>query len=240
MPLYNEGVRGGRGGRRMNCGGVGVRVISIWHWWCLFISVKMENIQNARETGKCVLLCVCICVCMLVCVCILYNFLLFLPLLLLLFVSLVFCFALFWQPGDIDSSSSSSRGSLSWVPHHHLAARILAPALWTLVSFFATTATSLTYMKKRLITHRDACRWVSEWFCMLSQFFAIFRCFCFFISIQFFSVSLRFAILPISLCVALWKYLNSKLQPIKQFFNPEASIRAILSLDFGATFAQVA
>lgn len=54
MPLYNEGVRGG-GGRRMNCGGVGVRVISIWHWWCLFISVKMENIQNARETGKCVL-----------------------------------------------------------------------------------------------------------------------------------------------------------------------------------------
>lgn len=23
-----------------------MRVISIWHWWCLFISVKMENIQN--------------------------------------------------------------------------------------------------------------------------------------------------------------------------------------------------
>lgn len=140
----------------------------MWGSWCasdfhLTLMMFIYFGENGKYT-KCkrdwqvcvgVLLCVCVCVCAGV-YCII--FLLFLPLLLLLFVSLVFCFALFWQPGDIDSSSSSSRGSLSWVPHHHLAARILAPALWTLVSFFATTATSLTYMKKRLITHRDACR----------------------------------------------------------------------------------
>lgn len=70
MPLYNEGVRGGRGGRRMNCGGVGVRVISIWHWWCLFISVKMENIQNARERLASVCCCVCVYVCVCWCVCV--------------------------------------------------------------------------------------------------------------------------------------------------------------------------
>lgn len=140
----------------------------MWGSWCasdFYLTLMMfiyfgENgkyTKCKRDWQVCVAVCVYVCVYVGVCVyCII--FLLFLPLLLLLFVSLVFCFALFWQPGDIDSSSSSSRGSLSWVPHHHLAARILAPALWTLVSFFATTATSLTYMKKRLITHRDACR----------------------------------------------------------------------------------
>lgn len=149
MPLYNEGVQGGGEDE-------------LWGSWCasdfhltlmmfIYFGENGKYTKCKRDWQVCVWECVLVCVyvCVGVCVyCII--FLLLLPLLLLLlFVSLVFCFALFWQPGDIDS-----RSSLSWVPHHHLAARILAPALWTLVSFFATTATSLTYMKKRLITHR--------------------------------------------------------------------------------------
>lgn len=98
----------------------------------------MENIQYARETGKCVL---CVCVCM----CVLYNFSFLSPSVVVV-ISLVFCFALFSQPVDIDSSS------LSWVPHRIIIFldRLLAPHLDFCDFIFCQT---LTYMKKRLITH---------------------------------------------------------------------------------------
>lgn len=92
--------------------------------------------MQERQASVC---CVCECV-----YCIIFLFCL--PLLLLSLISLVFCFALFSQPVDIDSSS------LSWVPHRIIIFldKLLAPHSDFCDFIFCQT---LTYMKKRLITH---------------------------------------------------------------------------------------
>lgn len=139
MPLYNGGCK--RGG--------GWEEEGLWGSWCasdfhltlmmfIYFGENGKYTKCKRDRQVCVCCCVYECVCMCV-YCIIFLF--FLPLLLLLFVSVVFCFALFWQLGDIDSSS------LSWVPHHHLPSRILAGLI--LVSFFVPRVRQVWLIWKR-------------------------------------------------------------------------------------------
>lgn len=165
-----------------------------------------------------------------VCVCVLYNFSFLSPSDVVVVISLVFCFALFSQPVDIDSSS------LSWVPHRIIIFLDRQASGWAPHSGFLWFHFLPNFdLYEKEIDYPYVCSRVSrccEWFCMLSQISYFFFLLPLFIHLPFCSFPL---------CVALWKYLNSKLQPIKQFSNPEKPrFGPFLRLDCGATFAQVA
>lgn len=161
MPLYNGGCKRGGGWRRG--GGIVGELVCEWfpfdiddvylfRWkWKIY---KMQE----RQTSVCVLLCVWVCVY----VCILYNFSFLSPpvVVVVCLGCLLFCSVLaarrHWQQQLIvGASSSSSISHPGWSDSGFI--------------FCATTATSLTYMKKRLITHR-CCRWAVSGFACSRNF----------------------------------------------------------------------